>query len=242
MSHSIIRSKNNMNKYNLIARTYPAVLCSIPVFVLNYFFLHTYTADFIGSLQAITWAGGITLSVVLTFLFAHIGRHIGKDLFEKIHFNDELHMPTTQMLLHADTTYSSEHKRKVHDMILGDFNMQVCTVSEEQDNEHHARKIIVDCVSMIRGKVKDGRLLLQHNIEYGFVRNLIGGSVISVFISIVNLFLFGYFFQNLLAYQISLFTAITYFLILFFGRFLVGRYGVRYAKVLIQEYVLTNNS
>lgn len=230
-----------MNKYNLIARTYPAVLCSIPVFVLNYFFLHTYTADFIGSLQAITWAGGLTLSVVLTFFFAHVGRHIGKGLFEKIHFNDELHMPTTQMLLHSDQTYSAEHKRKIHNMILSDFNMQVCTVSEELDSEHRARKIIVDCVSMIRGKVKDGRLLLQHNIEYGFVRNLIGGSVISVFVSIANLLIFGTFFQNMLAYQISMFTAGIYFLIILFGRALVGIYGVRYAKVLIQEYVLSGN-
>ncbi|MBP7898484.1 hypothetical protein KAZ92_00860 [Candidatus Gracilibacteria bacterium] len=227
-----------INKYNRIARIYPAVLCSVPIFVLNYFYLHSYTTGLVGSLEGVRWVGGLTISVALTFLLAQIGRYIGKELYEKTHFFDELRMPTTQMLLHGDSTYSVEHKSKVHDKIFKDFGIRISTVSEEQLDDNHARKLIVECVSMIRGKVKDGHLLLQHNIEYGFIRNLIGGSVVSVFISICNLFIFGSFFKDTIAYDISLFTAVSYLLIISLGRFLIGRYGIRYAKVLIQEYLL----
>jgi hypothetical protein len=232
--------KNNMlNKYSRIARIYPAVLCSLPIFLLNYFFLKFYTADFLSSLNGVKWTGGITLSLVLTFLLAQTARFIGKELFEKTHFKDELSMPTTEMLLHLDENYSSDHKKRLHAKIFSDFGIQVCTAQEEISENERARKIIVECVSMIRGKVKDGRLLLQHNIEYGFIRNLVGGSVISVFLSIINLFIFGYFFYNQLAFSLSLFMAIFYLAMVMMGRFLLGRYGIRYAKVLIQEYLLT---
>lgn len=228
-----------LNKYNRIARIYPAILCSVPIFVLNYFLLDFYTGDFLSSLEGVKWVGGITLSVALTFLLAQAGRFMGKELFERVHFQDELRMPTTEMLLHANQAYSAEHKKKLHAKISSDFSIRVCSVAEEENDNDGARRVIVECVSMIRGKVKDGRLLLQHNIEYGFVRNLVGGSVISVFISIVNLFIFGYFAQNLLAFYISLFTAIIYLLLMILGRSLIGRYGIRYAKILIQEYLLT---
>ena len=99
--------------------------------------------------------------------------------------------------------------------------------------------MLVDCVSLIRGKVKDGRLLLQHNIEYGFVRNLIGGSAVAVFLAIFNLIVFGYFLELLLPFYISLFLAITYLLIVMVGRKIIQSYGLRYAKILIQEYLLS---
>lgn len=194
--------------------------------------------DFLNSLFGLNWLGEITISAVLTYFLAEAGRFIAKELYEKIHFKDELYMPTTNFLLHSDPTYTSDHKNKIHSKIYADFGLQICSIREEESDNNKARKTIVECVSMIRGKVKDGRLLLKHNIGYGFARNLIGGSVIAVFVSIINLFVFGYFSLNLLAFWISLFLALVYLLIMLTGRSIISRYGVRYAKVLIQEYLL----
>ena len=226
-----------LNNYNRIARLYPAILCSIPIFAFNYFLLNVHTAEFFGSLEGVKWTGGITISIVLTFLLAQASRFIGKELFEKTHFNDELHMPTTELLLHSDSTYSIDHKGKLHAKILSDFGIRIFSPTQEVNDITGARKAIVESTGMIRGMVKDGRLILQHNREYGFVRNLIGGSVIAVFVSIVDLFIFGHFFPNMLAYYISLFLAIAYTLIMIIGKPLMSRYGRLYAKVLVQEYL-----
>lgn len=226
-----------LNNYSRVARLYPAVLCSIPIFALNYFFLNVHTADFFGSLEGIKWAGGITISLVLTYLLAQVSRFIGKELFEKKHFNDELHMPTTELLLHSDSTYTVDLKGKLHAKIFSDFGIKIYSPDQEASNILGARKAIVESVGMIRAKVKDGRLILQHNREYGFVRNLIGGSIIAVFISILDLFIFGHFFQNMLAYYISLSLAVAYTFIVIIGKPLMSRYGRLYAKVLIQEYL-----
>lgn len=228
-----------LNKYTRTARIYPAIICSIPIFMLNYFLLSSYTADFFASLEGIKWVGGITISVALTFLLAQAGRFVGKELFEKIHFKDELYMPTTEFLLHSDTTYSAEHKNRLHSKILAEFAIQIHPTEQEDKDVIAARRTIVESVSMIRGKVKNGQLLLQHNIEYGFARNLIGGSLLALYISIFNLYIFGFFFPNKLGFYLSLFIGIAYLFIVVIGRYLMGRYGVRYAKVLIQEYLLT---
>lgn len=227
-----------LNKYNITARIYPAIICSVPIFVLNYFLLSIHTADFLASVEGIKWVGGITLSVALTFLLAQAGRFVGKEIFEKIHFKDELYMPTTELLLHSDTTYSPEHKIKLHTKVLNDFGIQIRSFEQENQDIISARRIVVESVSMIRGKVKNGQLLLQHNIEYGFIRNLIGGSLLALYISILNLYIFGFFFPNRLGFYISLSVGLVYLFFVVVGRYLIGRYGFRYAKILIQEYLL----
>lgn len=225
------------NKYTRIARVYPAILCSIPIFTLNFFLLSKYTSDFFKSIEIIKLTGGITLSVALTFLLAHIGRFIGKELFEKIHFNNESSMPTTKMLMHSNSEYSVDFKNKIHSKIFIDFGMKISHLEDELKNKDEATKIIAESVSMIRAKVGKGKLLFQHNIEYGFARNLIGGSVPAIFLSIINSFIFGLIVKNYLAYNISISLSLIYFIIIFFGRSIIERYGNRYAKILIQEYL-----
>jgi len=58
-----------------------------------------------------------------------------------------------------------------------------------QDHNITARKKIVEAVSIMREKVMDGHLLLQHNIEYGLWRNLIEGSTFALLISIINCYI-----------------------------------------------------
>lgn len=227
-----------LNKYTCTARIYPAIICSIPIFVLNYFLLSSYSADFFASLEEIKWVSGITLSVALTFLLAQIGRFVGKELFERIHFKDELYMPTTEFLLHSNPTYSAERKSRLHLKILNDFGIGIYSPEKEESDHISARKIIVESVSMIRGRVKSGQLLLQHNIEYGFIRNLIGGSLLALYISIFNTYIFGFFFPNQSGFYLSIGMALIYLIVVGVGRYLIGRYGIRYAKVLIQEYLL----
>ena len=52
------------------------------------------------------------------------------------------------------------------------------------------KRRIRDAVGLIRSRVKDGHLLLQHNLEYGFIRNLFGGSILAFVVSVVSILLY----------------------------------------------------
>lgn len=78
--------------------------------------------------------------------------------------------------------------------VLNDFHLKLPN-SKEQDKDLESAKVLFnEAVSLIREKVKNGRLILNYNIQYGFIRNLIGGSVVGILLSIAN----SVFFKNLL--------------------------------------------
>ena len=226
-----------MNKYNLVARVYPAILCSLPILLLNYFLLRYYTATISDSLAQVKWPGDVSITVVAMFMLAQAGRFIGKHLYEQTYFADELRMPTTDLLMHGDSSLSPEYKEQIRVKIHTEAGLTLHSQEKERLDHMAARRVIVDGVRHVRSKVKNGRLLLQHNIEYGFVRNMIGGSVIAAFISIGDLLVFGYFFPNQTAFVLSLVLATVYLALMCLGRPLMFRYGKTYAKVLFQEYL-----
>ncbi|MBU3924835.1 hypothetical protein KJ854_02775 [Patescibacteria group bacterium] len=151
-------------------------------------------------------------------------------------FQDELHFPTTNFLLYSDQTYTLERKEKIRIKIKKDFNINLLKAVEEKNDENEARKRIKEAVDLIRNKVKDGRLLLQHNIEYGFVRNLIGGLVIllpfSFFTSI-----FFMFEKNNLAMVLSIFLFLFFSIIFLNKKSILIYFAHNYANILYNEYL-----
>ena len=103
-----------------------------------------------------------------------------------------------------------------------------------------ARRRIVEIVAQIRQKVRDGYLLLQHNIEYGFARNLIGGAPLGISVSIVCAFYFYGDSRAITLFSVAL--AFLWGLLLLLSKTIIGRFGVLYAKRLIQEYIGGENA
>lgn len=224
-------------QYDIKARLFPAIINTFSIVILYHFYLNKIISDLLNIVFNFQWAGDVTTSAVFVYLFMHIGRFIGKEVYEKIYFKNELYMPTTDFLLHSNSEYSDAYKSQVYQKILKDFNIKLATKKEENNNEKEARKKIIEAVSQIRVKVKDGYLLLQHNIEYGFWRNLIGGATVAFLISLLNLFIFYYIEFNYTAFVISLFLSIFYLVPLLLSRRIISIMGELYAKRLIQEYM-----
>ncbi len=224
--------------YFLYARLAPAIICSVPFFVLYLFFLNPLLGAFFQIFINVPWIGGVSTGIVFIFLLALVGRSISKDIFERQWFkSDETHMPTTSFLLHKDDEYSAEFKRIVHTRIKSDFGLEVFVISAEARDENGARKRLAEAVALIRQRVKNGRLVLQHNIEYGFFRNLIGCSVIAVLVTLLNILIFYSIAPNTLALWTSLVLLILYLLPIIFAKPMMATHGKRYARVLIQEYL-----
>ncbi len=225
------------DKYTRIARIYPTALSIVPVVILV---SHLTSVEFKKILQEILVfqiLADISISLILLYLSMQVVRFISKEVFEKWYFKNEIEMPTTNLLLFSDSELSKNYKVRIREQVQKDFEFHINSEEEEANNPNESRKQIVSAVGLIRGKVKNGQLLLQHNIEYGFVRNLIGGSMIGFIFSVIDILYFKYWSIHPTLYKVSIFLLIVFLVILLLSKFLINRYGYLYAKRLFQEYL-----
>ena len=220
------------NKYNLQARIFPAILCTIPILLLQYSFLNHEVLIFLQYLGNLRFAGNITISIALIYFVSQTNRFIAKTFFEK----DEIYMPTTDFLLFSDSKYSPEYKQIIYKKLQDEFNLQLPSEKEQNENELNARKRIAESMSLARKKVGMGKLLLQHNIEYGFWRNFIGGTIFAILFSGLNMY-FSFLQSNKTILTISIILLLIYSIILFSNKIIINKVGKIYANVLIQEYI-----
>lgn len=116
------------------------------------------------------------------------------------------------------------------------FQIHLTSADEEVADENNARKVIATAVSQIRNVLRGNTMLLQHNIEYGFWRNLIGGCLIAVMFSIL-IFVHGSYHN--LKYQkiIAVICFIIYLLPIIFSKGIIRYYGKYYAKILYEQFL-----
>lgn len=181
--------------------------------------------------------GHVSSSIVFTYLFMQICRFVSKKFYQDKFFKDELQMPTTNYLMWSNDKYSRGYKQQVHEKIKTDFGIVLSTQKEEANNELDARKRIVEAVGHIRNRVKDGYLLLQHNIEYGFMRNFIGGSTVALILCLFNILFFCAYEKNSTALVLSISLFVLYSIPVLFSKMIISYYGNNYAKRLIEEYM-----
>ena len=223
------------SQYNIIARIFPTIIGLIPFFVLQYFFLNNILS--IDSVIA-SAVGNVGLSTILLYAFNQYFVRIPSKIFEDWLFGRQLYFPTTSFLSYADDEYSDDFKDKIRVSVNSDFSIQLPNKEEEKRNEKVARKRIKEVIRLIIGKVRDGYLVLQHNIEYGFVRNLWGASLVGV---LGSLLLANIAMPMTPLAVIGKVFAIAYGVYLVFGFVVIKYFGRMYARKLIEEYYKTSN-
>jgi hypothetical protein len=228
------------NEYALKARIMPAFFSIIiPIMVFNHFYVSEEFSKFVGGVLGAKILSNLSISVICLYFLSEIGRLISKNVFERIFFRDEAYMPTTNYLMFSDQTYSYQHKVRIRDKVLSDFKIKLPDSAEEEADGHDARKKIVETMALIRDKLNGNKFLLQHNIEYGAMRNVIGGSVLGIFLSIFNIIFFSLFVKVDLAFYISAVTLVIYLLFVLFSKIIISFYGNNYAKILFREYMVS---
>ena len=222
---------NIFNEYNLKARVFPALITAVPLFLIKHYIINQY---FSFSLTQVIF-GDVSILIILIYLFSQINRVISKSLFEV-----KTNFPTDKALLPSSTTLSQQYRQNLSGKIKKDFNLTLPELREENENEQEVKVRIREIVKSIINKVKDGHLLLQHNIEYGFYRNLLGGSVVASVVSFVNIFLFCLWFQNKTIAITSIILFLVYLLVVIFHKKILKHYSEEYTQVLFREYLEIN--
>lgn len=226
-----------VNSYYLKARLFPTVLTAMPaLFLYNKFvssLYHTQLENIYAVLPNITDA---VLSSAIVFLLVQINRFLSKEIFQKFYFQDEMRMPTTNLLLKSNTELETSIKQKIEGKIKNKFGITLLTVMEESADEERARKLIVSTVSRVRNVLRENAMLLQHNIEYGFFRNLIGGSFLAFILSLIIIAI-AHFKLDMQSQKLGIVLAIIYLIPILLSKLIIKRYGKYYAKILYEQFL-----
>ena len=223
---------NLFNEYGRKARLFPALLCVIPFLVLKHFLIDPHLDLSFTDTLFTKIAGDISLSTVLMYLLAQVNRLVSKLIFE-----DKTKFPTTQMLLSSSPEMSAELRSRIDQRIRNDFKLSLPTSTEEELSIDNAKTRIKEIVHLIINKVGNGTLLLQHNIEYGFARNLIGGSLFAFIVAFSCSIVFSSAFKNETAFIISAVLSVIYLIPIIFSRIILNHHSKEYARILFREYL-----
>ena len=216
------------NEYNLKARVFPAIISAVPFLILKYLFFDKY---FKISLNQIIF-GDISILVVLIYLLAQVDRFVSKIFFEtKSDFS------TDHMLMPSSKKISDEYRKNMANKISRDFKLNLPNLADEKSDIENTKIRIREIVKAIIAKVKDGDLSLQHSIEYGFIRNLIGGCAVASVVSIINIILLKTAFPDQKLFITSLILLLIYLIPLVFHKKTLSHYDNAYAEKLFSEYL-----
>lgn len=217
------------SKYTLEARVYPTIIGLIPFYLLQYYYL----SNFIFSdLLTAKIVGNASISlIVLYFVTELVVRYPSKMLEDKL-FNKKLNFPTTNFLMFGDDEYTKDFKKNIRLKIKNDFTLELLDEKEEFKDEKEARMRIKEAVGVMIKFIKDGHLVLKHNITYGFFRNLWGASFVGLSFSFILVYISWY---SALS-QVGIGMVIFYMLYIFLGCRTIKYFGENYARKLIEEY------
>ena len=226
-----------VKSYFFRARFLPTILTCIPLLVLfNSLVAPYYHESLKPILKILPTVLDLGFSTGLIFLSVQLNRIVSKEIFQKLYFKEEIKMPTTNYLLWSNNFFDNSIKTILHQKINDKFGISLLLANEEQSNQDRARNVIVTATSQIRNSLRDNSLLLQHNIEYGFFRNLIGGSLLASVISIIIIIIsWVNHYQSLLMTGILL--TIIYLIPVLLSKYIINRFGKYYAKVLLEQFL-----
>ena len=226
-----------VNTYYLKARLFPTVLTSIPALILyNKFVASLYHDKLENIYTALPTITDVIFSGSIIFLLVQINRILSKEIFQRLYFKDEINMPTTNLLLKSNNELETSIKQKMENKIKNKFDITLLSSIEESADEPRARKLIATTVSQIRNILRDNSLLLQHNIEYGFFRNLIGGSFLAFVISLIIL-ISSFCTGDISTRNVGFILTSIYFLPIILSKVILNRYGKYYAKILYEQFL-----
>ena len=230
--------------YKVNARWLPAMMIALPAVALLAGILYRVVPW--NNIEQVPWktfssfaSAFIVIGVASIVLFAGKIRDRGKHLQEE-YFCKAITFPTTEFLLWSNDTIEPEIKKLLHTAIRRDFDISLCSCEEERKDILKARRLICSAVNQIRESVKDGRLLLDYNIRYGYYRNIIGsadwGMGLAIVCNIVSLFI-----GNVYVF-VAESALICYFAWLLHKReVILDEYSQEYAHRLFSEYLAWSN-
>lgn len=226
-----------IDSYTIYARFFPSMICALPILlIINNLVVKFNLHELLTFITGISLFGALSFNIVIIYFFSLINRTLSK-FFEKKYFIDKNGFPTAYFLLFSNERYSKDLKIRYRAKVGKLFNIKIPDEKEELIDQKETTRMLGETTKQIILLVGDGKLVKQHNIWYGFIRNLIGGSIIALLFSICGLIIYNFIIYNV---ALSIIFAISFFIfliILVFNKVLLVSVAEEYANQLISEFL-----
>ena len=170
-----IKDIQKFNNYFWIGRVFPAIICLIPFFFFQYFYLGNLILTQLKIIESYPLSLNFILFSLSIYTSSILVRVLGKNFIEYLYFAKNHRFPTTQIILGKNTSISKQKVDNIKNKIKKDFKIDLYGKVEHKE----LLLRINDAVDQIRAKVGyNNKILNQYNAEYGFFRNLTGGMII----------------------------------------------------------------
>lgn len=163
--------------YSRKARLFPTIIIFSPIILLSVLYCYQTKKEWIERILALNPTMQVAVVsvvficfVVIVWLGSFFIRNRGKNWEERI-FRNGCGFPTTQLLMWKDRFFSEDFKQRLHSAIKADFLISLPNQKDEERALEKTERTIKDVVDLIRPRVADGRIVIQDNTQYGFVRN-----------------------------------------------------------------------
>jgi len=230
--------KIKIDSYTILARFFPSIISILPLIIL-YFYLQKYkeSINLINFIFTFKIWENVTIAVIIIYFLSQLIRITSK-YFEKKIFLSNKGFPTTYFLTYNDSTFSSEFKDAFRRNVKNILNYKMLDENEEKENPDLANKLISESINQIIVLIGERKLVKYHNIWYGFIRNLIGGSVYGIIFSLFTLIIFLKYFNTMIAISGVLLLFLIYFILFLFKNKLITVVAEDYAKKLLAEFMV----
>jgi hypothetical protein len=218
--------------YTIKARYFPSLICLVPFILWKMYVIDPWLINNTSMTWLASYFGDATISLVLLYILTQTNRTVAKIFFES-----KKSFPSVESLLATSKETTEAYREKIGRKVQSDFGLSIPTVYEQEQNTEESRKRIWEAIQLIINKVRNGHLVLKCNMEYGFFRNLAGGSLVALFASLVLAIISRYVIADLSLYTLSLKVALAYFFIMLFAWIFINYYSKEYARVLFREYL-----
>jgi len=170
--------------YTIKARMLPVFIAILPIIliIINFY-------NIVFSLNNTINIGIVILIVILLYILSFEVRMGGKNTEKKL--KKEWGAFPTTILLRYKTNFSNA--KKYHELFKEKLNIDLPNKDEENNNIQEADYKYNAAIDLLRERTRDNKILLDANINYGFIRNLLGVKFLSLFMSSSTSFLFTYF-------------------------------------------------
>lgn len=224
------------NKYKFFAIYFPSIISALPLVLLIFNFENSETIKkFGGFIMSIKHIFGVLGTTVLIFLLSSVIRELGR-FIEKIHYKNKLFFPSNTLMLYHDNSFSEQMKLSYRAKLSTDYNYIFPTMEEELNNPQKSLILLNEASKLLATEFQADEQIIEANISYGFVRNIIGGLFISI-PSAFSCLIIGLYTRNMFLIQISSVLVCIYCLILLFNKLWLNNNSRRYAEKLFSKYL-----
>lgn len=218
--------------YTIKARYFPSLICLVPFILAKMYIINPWLVNNSSMTWLASYFGDATVSLVLLYILMQTNRTVAKIFFE-----NKKSFPTVESLLSTSKETTEPYRASIAKKVQSDFGLSIPTKEEQDQNIEESKKRIWEIIQLIINKVRNGHLVLKCNMEYGFFRNLAGGSLVALISSLALAIISRYLITDLSLYALSLKVALTYFFIMLFAWVFINYYSKEYARVLYREYL-----